>query len=194
MSNIANPNDFSDVVQIRVNRLLQTITNLDREQIVNVKGNRGAFPKKYERVVDPITNRKTVVEQPYTPADIFAVYLISDADGGLETYERIGNTVDGLYKFQVEVVFYGASSPFISTQFILNSSSEIVRLWMQYAEMSFSEYPKEMETLDTMINNEWWIIRKITLKLNVGLKMEFPRGDFIEDFEHSTISLGGIEL
>ena len=45
MANIANPNDFSDVVQIRVNRLLQTITNLDREHIINVKGNRGAFLK-----------------------------------------------------------------------------------------------------------------------------------------------------
>lgn len=193
-TNISSSNDFLDNLQVRVNRLLQTITNIDKEKILNIKKNRGAFPKKIIRNVDAETGRKTVAEVPYTTSEIFAVYLLSDSDGGMEVYERSGNVVDGMYKFQVELLFYGSSSPFIATQFILNSVSEQVRLWMQYAEMSWSVLPSEIETMDAFINNEWWIVRKLTLKLNVGIRMEFPKGELIDTFQHSVISLGGIDL
>lgn len=193
MANIALPHDFTDLVQIRVHKLLQTITGIDKDSIFNVKKNRGAFPKKIVRNQEA-NGRKSVSEIPYGKEEIFAVYLINEADDGLQVYERVGDKVNGLYKFQVDLLFYGASAPFITTQLILNTASEQIRLWMQYAEMSWSEYPGAIETMDTMINNEWWLIRKLNLKLNVGITMEFPEGELIDNFEHSVISLGGIEL
>ena len=188
-----NINDFNDILHTRIIRLMTEITGLPDNLIINVKNNRGAFPQKVIKTPDH-TGRTVTTLVPFNTNDIFAVYLVSESPTGMSVVERIGETTYAKYDFQVELLFYGARSSFYAQHFVLNAVAPQIRLWMQYAEMSWTEIPAEIETMDTMINNEWWIIRKLTLQMNVGLKMTFPKGELIESFEHSLVTLGGIEL
>lgn len=183
-------NNLNDLINTRIVKLLHEISDLEPDKFHNVKKNRGAFPQK----VIKDTPDARVKLTPYTSNDIFAVYLISDTDPGISVVERLDNVVYGNYAFQVELLFYGVNSPYYAQNFVLNSIASQIRLWMQYAELSWSTLPGSIETKDALINNEWWVIRKLTLKLNVGLIMEFTKGELIETIEHSIVELGGFEL
>lgn len=169
-------NNFVNQLDKKIVRLLELLIDLPKDDIRDVKYDRGVFPQKIITFKDQL-GQDRVKYSPFSTTDNFCVFLKEESPQGIAITERQENKVYGQYHFEIKVLLYGADASFLLNQAIMRSISHEVLEWMSFTDLSWTEYPQTIETLDRMINNEWWIIRRITLKLNAGIVMDMKNKD-----------------
>lgn len=170
-------NNFVGQLDKKITRLLELLIELPKDDIRDVKYDRGVFPQKIISFKDQLGQDRTKYT-PFDPSENFCVFLKNDIPPGIAITERIGNKVYAQYHFEIQVVIYGSQSSFLLNQAFLRAVSHEVLEWMLFAEISWTELPGGVpETLDRMINNQWWLIRKTSFKLNAGIMMDMSDKD-----------------
>lgn len=180
--------NFISLLDTKSRELLHQLTQVPKDDIRNVKNERGAFP---QRIVETTLDNglKQQKKTPYGPGDVFIAFALEDNDPSIVASERIGNVTYAQYNFAVVFVIYGSKSSFVANRMLLNMFDPQTLSWVQQNNLAFSEMKPKVETQDTVINNEWWIIRKCVLNLNCDIVVNTITQEILLD----DITIGNVQ-
>lgn len=164
--------DFTEEVAALSVELIHRLTNIPLTDIRNAKYDRGALPLKIIKWTDA-EGFERVKEVPYKKTELFAVFGIEDNEDGVVATEVKGGVAYAQYNFNLKVVIYGEDSSRAANTGIVKAYDPTVMEWMRSPSvgMAFTKIPRTAEPVDTMINEEWWIIRRLLFKLNVSVTL-----------------------
>lgn len=158
----------SGEIRIFAKKFIEQITRkeiVQREDIRWIKDRNGQFPLKFVWDGLPGDVNSTFKETPFSPNDTFVLFDVIEEKNMAS--EVIGSGVRSTLPFRIVINIYGNDSP-NEVQYLLASLHKfVVRNWLAANKAMITEEPTNFDILDGRENAQWWIRRRVEIRMNM---------------------------
>jgi hypothetical protein len=171
-------------LKIMSRELIDMITRsnkIEKSDIRLIKYETGTFPRKIIQFTDPNDGLQKFKESPYLNGDLFILFdVIVDAN-------LVSEVVDNKFKshmpFTLIVNLYGDEASDELNFMMAKLSTFKIRNFLYQNGVSLKEEPTDFQVLDGKENGNWWIRRRIEIKMNMEQVIDLSLNDLYQEFD-----------
>lgn len=171
-------------LKIMSRELIDMITRtnkIEKNDIRLIKFETGTFPRKIIQFTDPNDGLQKFKESPYLNADLFILFdLIADAN---LVSEVVKNQFRSHMPFTLIINLYGDEASDELAFMMAKLSTFKVRNFLYQNGISLKEEPTEFQVLDGKENGNWWIRRRIEIKMNMEQVVDLNSNELYQEFD-----------